>query len=45
MNVPKSQTFTVENANGIEQTQGLAGDDFASHITNYVNNQPDAQQP
>jgi hypothetical protein len=45
VNVPKSQTFTVENANGIEQTQGLAGNDFAPHITNYVNNQPDAQQP
>lgn len=45
VNIPKSQTFTVENANGIEGTTGIAGDDFAPHIANYVSKQPDAQQP
>ncbi len=44
-NVPKSQTFTVENANGIEGTVGIPGDDYAPHIANYVDKQPDAVQP
>jgi hypothetical protein len=44
-NVPKAQTFTVENANGIEGTIGLPGDDYAPHIANYVDKQPDATQP
>ena len=45
VNVPKSVTFTVENANGIEGTSGIAGDDYGPHISNYVEKQPDAQQP
>jgi phosphatidate phosphatase PAH1 len=45
VNVPKAQTFTVENANGIEGTVGIPGDDYAPHIANYVEKQADAQQP
>ena len=45
VNVPKAQTFTVENANGIEGTTGIPGDDYGPHLTNYVSKQPDAQQP
>ncbi len=45
VNVPKAQTFTVENANGIEGTSGIAGDDYGPHISNYVDKQTDAQQP